>query len=254
MCTITFYPVSADHYFLSMNRDEARTRSHADPPQTGLSGMTRYIHPIDGDKGGTWIGVNQYGISLSIMNWHSAQQPDGNNNEFISRGWIIPNLMDSVDLGDCDRQLHQLSLAKTKPFRMLAVQPSPLRIVEWLWDMNELRMKKQPTKRSIWTSSGWKPHHVHNTRKRIFENFWKHHDEVSIDNIEVLHATQLPAPGPLAISMSHPKAMSVSNTIVEVSPEKAVMHYLDGFPAKSKNWYQTEIKREAAQVLISARK
>ncbi|HKI44549.1 MAG TPA: NRDE family protein [Balneolales bacterium] len=242
MCTVTFYPISDNHYYLSMNRDEARTRSRARPPEPGTSGTVSYVRPIDGDKGGTWIGVNQHGLSLCIMNWHSVKQPIGDSNEFISRGWIIPNLMDSINLEDCDHQLKQLSLDKTKPFRLLGIQPSPLAAKEWSWDMHELHVRNLPVKQNIWTSSGWKPDHVHNTRKRVFDKFWHHHDLIDVGNIQTLHATQLPEPGPLAISMSHPKAMTVSNTIIELTPTETIMHYLDGFPAKSKDWYRINLK------------
>ena len=244
MCTVTFYPISINHYYLSMNRDEARTRAHAKSPEIGISGTIHYIRPIDGDKGGTWIGCNQHGLSLCVMNWHSVEQPGGDDNKFISRGWIIPNLMDSTDLEECDYQLRQLALNQTKPFRLLGIQPAPLAINEWSWDMHDLLKKTLPVKRNIWTSSGWKPAHVHETRRRVFENFWRHQDEINLGNIQTLHATQLPEPGPLAISMSHPKAMSVSNTIIELTPEKTVMHYLDGFPAKSKEWTETGMQRK----------
>ncbi len=248
MCTISFYPITDSYYFLSMNRDEARTRTSALPPHTSYSGKTLYIRPLDGEKGGTWIGVNQQGLSMCVMNWYGAQQPDGDSNYFISRGWIIPNLMDSVDLNDCDKQLHQLVNQKIRPFRLLAVQPDPIQVKEWYWDMNQLQTKALPAKQSIWTSSGWEPEHVHRVRKRVFENFWKAQDEVTFDKIKALHATQLPEPGPLAISMSHPKAMSVSNTIIEVAGEKAAMHYLDGFPAKSHDWHRLEMAISVSKI------
>jgi len=231
-----------------MNRDEARTRSAALQPGIGYSGKIQYARPVDGEKGGTWIGVNQYGLSICIMNWYGVSQPDGDKNDFISRGWIIPNLMDSVNLVDCEQQLQQLSLRKIRPFRLLAIQTNPIQVKEWYWDMNHLRPESQPAEQNIWTSSGWKPKHVHNVRKRVFDNFWKVQGEVTLDKIQTLHATQLPEPGPLAISMSHSKAMSVSNTIIETTSVKAVMHYLDGFPAKSHNWHRVDLRLHRSEI------
>jgi hypothetical protein len=177
------------------------------------------------------------------MNWHSVKQPTGDNNEFVSRGWIIPNLMDSTDLEECTHQLMQLSLDKTKPFRLLGVQAGPSVVKEWSWDMHKLHLKNLPVKQNIWTSSGWKSAHVHNARKHVFENFWRRQDEINVENIQTLHATQLPEPGPLAISMSHPNAMTVSNTIIALTPTETVMHYIDGFPAKSNDRYRINLKR-----------
>ncbi len=244
MCTVTFYPGSDHHYRLSMNRDEARTRARADPPKAGICGKTPYLRPIDGSKGGTWIGVNRYGVSMCLMNHYQAPQPGGPETDFISRGWLIPNLMDAADLQDLRRQMAHLSLKRIKPFRLLVVQPDPLEVMIFQWNMRNIESEEQEVRKAIWTSAGQHASLVQKVRSQVFEDFWKEKQAVTLDNIKALHATQLPEPGPLAISMSHPKAMSVSNTIIEVSAEKAVMHYLDGFPADSTRWHESALEQK----------
>lgn len=67
MCTVTWTRTSGG-YHLFMNRDELWTRGVAEGPALREGGAVRYLAPIDSDAGGTWIGVNAYGVTLCLLN------------------------------------------------------------------------------------------------------------------------------------------------------------------------------------------
>ena len=68
MCTVTWCSEGTG-YALLFNRDEARTRSPAFPPEHRLRRGVRLISPLDPDAGGTWLGVNEFGVSVGLLNF-----------------------------------------------------------------------------------------------------------------------------------------------------------------------------------------
>ena len=62
---------------LFFNRDERRTRRPAIPPAVHRKGDTRFIAPRDGDFGGSWLGVNEHGVSLCLLNGYAAEDETG---------------------------------------------------------------------------------------------------------------------------------------------------------------------------------
>ncbi|MBI4909752.1 MAG: hypothetical protein HY820_39405, partial [Acidobacteria bacterium] len=57
-----------DGYQVLCNRDEKKTRRKALPPVVNTRQGVRYIAPADGDHGGTWIAVNDRGLTLCLLN------------------------------------------------------------------------------------------------------------------------------------------------------------------------------------------
>jgi uncharacterized protein with NRDE domain len=69
MCTVTFI-ARQNGYALGMNRDEKVTRVTALPPaRFCLAGRTVLCPSEPG--GGTWIGINDAGSTLALINWYS---------------------------------------------------------------------------------------------------------------------------------------------------------------------------------------
>ena len=71
MCTLTWH--TYEHgYRLLFTRDELRSRACAGPPSVRFAGGTAYVAPTDSDRGGTWIGVNELGITHCIVNTYGG--------------------------------------------------------------------------------------------------------------------------------------------------------------------------------------
>src|SRR4030095_16282146 len=86
MCTLSFVPTTRG-FLLAMNRDEKRTRVASLPPEVFAHDDRRAIYPREPNCG-TWLAVNDAGLCLALVNWHTIKrEPDG---EPESRGRIIP--------------------------------------------------------------------------------------------------------------------------------------------------------------------
>src|SRR6516165_11404356 len=93
MCTLSWIYQGAG-YHLFCNRDEKHTRRPASKPQLLTRGGMRFLAPIDGDFGGTWIAVNESGLSLALLNRGPASTAQ------LSRGLIVMNLIALPSLVD----------------------------------------------------------------------------------------------------------------------------------------------------------
>ena len=76
MCTLTVSR-DAERLRVTMNRDEARSRAEEHPPtRTAEGGSPPILCPRDGQRGGTWIGVNGAGLVGCLLNLYEAENPD----------------------------------------------------------------------------------------------------------------------------------------------------------------------------------
>ena len=61
---------SGADYHLFFNCDELRTRGPALPPRMHEARGLRFLAPIDTDAGGSWLGVNELGLSIGLVNYY----------------------------------------------------------------------------------------------------------------------------------------------------------------------------------------
>src|SRR5882724_8716006 len=94
MCTVSWIHQD-DGYDLLCNRDELHTRKPALPPRVHERSDVRFIAPIDGDLGGSWIGVNEFGLSLCLLNRYQDGEQSATESK-KSRGLLLAGLMDSA--------------------------------------------------------------------------------------------------------------------------------------------------------------
>ncbi|MCX7017196.1 MAG: NRDE family protein [Candidatus Sumerlaeota bacterium] len=66
MCTATLHR-SEDSLLLTMNRDELHSRAPEIPPAI-RAGDPAWMAPTDSQAGGTWIGVNDRGLAVCLLN------------------------------------------------------------------------------------------------------------------------------------------------------------------------------------------
>ncbi len=66
MCTVSWIHEEGGYQLFS-NRDETYTRKPALPPSAREQRGVRFIAPIDGDQGGSWIGVSAAGYAFGAF-------------------------------------------------------------------------------------------------------------------------------------------------------------------------------------------
>src|SRR5438045_4246173 len=67
MCTVSWIRGSGGYHLLC-NRDEKKSRAVALAPRIQARGWVRFIAPVDPDHDGSWIAVNEFGVSVCVLN------------------------------------------------------------------------------------------------------------------------------------------------------------------------------------------
>jgi len=125
MCTVSIMRRDK-RLVVTMNRDEARFRGPEHPPVVHEGNGVEWAGPIDTDSGGTWMGVNTYGVTGSLMNVYeadmvpSAERPAGK----FSRGEIIPACLSEGSFEAAEAWADsKLTPERYQPFMLLLTAP-----------------------------------------------------------------------------------------------------------------------------------
>jgi uncharacterized protein with NRDE domain len=101
-----------------MNRDELKSRPEGQVRQSTNSQGIDTLYPTDQLSGGTWLGINARGIGACLLNrYGDAHLHSGS--EIISRGTIVPDLLESRSLVDAYKKIDRLPLHCFRNFDLL---------------------------------------------------------------------------------------------------------------------------------------
>lgn len=132
MCTLAVWrEADGAAYRLWFNRDEKHARSAETPPRAGLSPAgVRHVSPRDGERGGTWLLLNQHGLTLCVLNDYEAGGAEPGQR---SRG-ELPLL--AADAADAETALAAVLRAGPPeafaPYKFVAVDPAgQARVLHW---------------------------------------------------------------------------------------------------------------------------
>jgi hypothetical protein len=96
MCTVTLEHQPGGGLVVTMNRDERWGRAPERPPvlHPGRGGGPDWLAPADGERGGTWIGVNADGVVACLLNGYAEADLELLGRPGVpSRGAILPELL-----------------------------------------------------------------------------------------------------------------------------------------------------------------
>jgi hypothetical protein len=221
MCTLSLVP-KADGILLGMNRDEQRARTAALPPAVHRCGDLSALYPFE-PAGGTWIGINEAGLCVALINWYSRPQYKGD--PAFSRGAIIPRLLAFPSLDDMERSLFLLPLERLNPFRLFVIGRSADGIREYRSEGSGTERVDHPLTTAHWFSSGHDEASAITTRSAACLKAAEEPDAGTLPWLERLHSSHDPEEGAASICMHRDDAETVSMTILEVSGESAAMRY-----------------------------
>jgi Transport and Golgi organisation 2 len=229
MCTLSLVP-KADGFLLGMNRDEQRTRTAALPPALHRSGDHSALYPFE-PAGGTWIGINEAGLCVALINWYSRPQYQGD--PAFSRGAIIPRLLAFPSLDDMERSLFSLPLERLNPFRLFVIGRNSGAVREYRSEGSGTERVDHPLTTAHWFSSGYDEASAITTRSVVCLKAAEEPDAGTLPWLERLHSSHEPEEGAASICMHRDDAETVSMTILEVSGESAAMRYHAFPPCRS---------------------
>lgn len=226
MCTVTLIARRNGHT-LGMNRDEKLTRAAGLPPRlTHLNGRTILAPSEPG--GGTWIGVNDTGATLALVNWYSITARVAG--PATSRGEVVKLALPFDSPALVEATLKELPLAGVNPFRLIGVYPTYKTVVEWRWNLQHLERRGHLWRTNTWISSGFDEPGVQQTRGKIFGKALRQASAGRTDWLRRLHRSHGTERGPYSTCMHREDAETVSYTEVTVSCRRAKMRYTPGTP------------------------
>jgi hypothetical protein len=226
MCTVTFI-ARRNGYSLGMNRDEKLTRAAGLPPRRTHLGGRAILAPSE-PGGGTWIGVNDTGATLALINWYSITSRVAG--QAVSRGEVVKLALPSDSPALVDASFAKLPLARVNPFRLIGVFPIDRAVVEWRWNLQRLERRHHRWRANTWISSGFDEPGAQETRGRIFQRALQQNSAGRAEWLRRLHRSHAPERGPCSHCMHRDDAATVSYTEIPVSPRIATMHYAAGAP------------------------
>lgn len=226
MCTVTLI-ARRNGYALGMNRDEKLTRVTALPPTRQRLRDRDVLFPSE-PGGGTWIGVNDAGVTLALINWYSVSARV--SGRVVSRGDVIKALLPLTAPNATGELLSNFSLSATNAFRLIGVFPGDGQVLEWRWDLKTLRQVSHPWKTSTWISSGFDEPAAQRIRGATFQGRSRQSSAGTRDWLRRLHGSHDPARGPFSTCMHRADAATVSYSEVIVSERMAAMRYWPGAP------------------------
>ena len=227
MCTLTLIPTHKG-YVVGMNRDEKRTRTLAIAPNHFDFPGGAAIYPRE-SSGGTWIGCNNRGSLLALLNWNDVK-PQAGGTKVRSRGLLIPELIAGHDLADTHARYTQLDLNGVLPFRLIGAFPGESVITEWCWDGRFRQEFNFTWSKRHWFSSSVSDALARRERGRTCEQAETDRSMELVSWVRNLHQSHDPVPGPFSVCVHRKDVATVSYTEVRCGEEGASMSYRNGSP------------------------
>jgi len=225
MCTISCIH-SKDGYQLLCNRDEKLTRKSALEPRLAVRNGTRFLAPVDGDFGGTWIATNEFGVSVCLLNGANltgsgihAAAPGR------SRGLLLLDLIPLPSVAAICNRVRDTDISAFAPFTLAAVEPGHLAAV-LEWDGSKKTLLFEEADRFMLTSSSFDSEEVRRSREEEYSHV---HDG---EGLFAFHRSHAPARSAYSTCMHRADAETVSFSWIQVSREETDFYYTPGAPCE----------------------
>jgi len=228
MCTVSWIHHPGG-YELFCNRDELLTRKTATPPMILEINGVKVIAPQDGDFGGSWISVNEYGLSLSLLNlYETAIFSKG---RFISRGLLLMELAECRSVEQLITRLPEIRLNRFQPFTLLSLKPGQAAAIV-RWDGNECLINTDGDGLLPLTSSSFDTANVIQRRKESFAVFTNRSSTLNSDALHSFHCSHWPRAGAYSTCMHRNNAATVSFSRIKVDSGSIEFRYFPHSPCR----------------------
>lgn len=214
MCTLSWRH-EAGGYHLLFNRDERKTRRLESGPSLIKENGRQLIAPRDADHGGTWLAVNEHGVTYALLNHYdlSAQRAAPENP--TSRG-VLP-----IYLGAGSAKLSEMDLQVFPPFHLVRVAPNES-TRHWIWDGESLSDSVLTDEERPLTTSSFDSGRAIELRSQAFQELGK---APSVEALAAFHRSSSTHGSPYGVLMRRDDAQTMSITHVEVTSDEVVVDY-----------------------------
>jgi Transport and Golgi organisation 2 len=227
MCTVSWLH-TADGYELFCNRDERKARPQAFAPSVRLQCGVRFIAPLDALHAGSWLAVNQFGLTLSLLNRYDSS-PAKPKNDMLSRGLLVRGLIACATREEVEERLSSWQLSFYQPFTLAIVNPqSPTRICHW--DGKSLNIETAAN--TLLTSSSLDTQNVIREREAMFHQLKTSTTDLSPHQLRQFHHSHEPLALDRAVCMHRAESETVSFSHVLVTSTGIEFNYSPGSPCR----------------------
>jgi hypothetical protein len=225
MCT-ALWLTRPDGWELHFNRDESTRRGPGEPPAVFEVEGVRVVAPRDSDAGGTWIGVNQYGLGVALLNGADLRSTEG---DWRSRGLLVRELLAMDDPAAIADRIRASDPDRHRAFTLLVLAPGQeARIHEWNGQELTAAAASLPL-----ASSSLDHGRARTERRRLFEHWSARHGAGTTGWYADFLRTHEPERGPWSPCMHRDDACTVSATHVRVDAQGARLRYAPGPPCST---------------------
>jgi transport and Golgi organization protein 2 len=239
MCTVT-WSAEDGGYDLFMNRDELHTRGHALPPRLSKLNGVSYLAPTDSDAGGSWIAVNEFGITACLLNNYPPDARIPANP--ISRGRLLIGLIEGRSVTEIDSKLRAENLDHYRPFHVFVIG-APSATAEarlFRWDGSGA-LVTNPSPEPPITTSSFETGPVVQTRTDFYAKQFAIASR-SPDELGRYHRSHEPAPGAYSVCVHRDDAGTKSLSHISVRPGFVNFAYTDGPPCEGGPVTETQLE------------
>lgn len=215
MCTLT-WKAEAGGYDLFFNRDERFMRPPETAARAGVSPAgVRHVFPGDGDGGGTWLLLNEHGLTVCVLNHYPCGTSLAGR---VSRGNLPRMCADCTDAREAaDKVRHMDHPDDCAPFHLIALDESGggahLR-----WDGRAMHESPAP---GFLTSSSFDTERIQAWREAEYRKL----GEPTSARLGIFHRTHDASAGAESVRMRRADACTRSICEVRVrAGERSLMH------------------------------
>ncbi|MEP6571334.1 MAG: NRDE family protein [Gemmatimonadota bacterium] len=233
MCTLSWVPEPSG-YTILFSRDERRDRMPAIAPSEGMSRGIRFLAPRDPDAGGTWIGVNERGVTLAMLNRYDVSPLDSREPNpvagSVSRGLLLAGLLDVESESVVDARLRGAELGIYRPFTLVVFAAGAIpQVREWDGQALSSSWVEGAGLAAASSSAGAD---VAAQRASLFGARAAQEGRLTADLLERLHRAHVPDRGAVSVCMHRAEAVTVSFSRVTVTGCSAAFGYSAGSPCE----------------------
>lgn len=165
MCTVVFIP-GGDRCFFASLRDESPTRPRSSKPGIRKVSGTEILSPVDAMAGGSWLGVNENGHTIVLLNGgFSNHERRGSYRK--SRGLIVTELLSK---SSPVASWNLMAMDNIEPYTLVVFESGNL--FQLVWDGEEKHAtqlnKNLPY---IWSSTTLYDHRARKQRGELFQQW-----------------------------------------------------------------------------------
>ena len=223
MCTVTVVPHETGVRVMC-NRDERRSRPAALPPQVHDLGGRLAVFPVDPRGGGSWVGVNDAGIVVTLLNV-SGPSKSSSQEPKRSRGLIVREVLRCGSLSHVVETVAGLDASLFEMFRLVAMHCSTA--VEAISDGVRTAIRRPITleRPLLFTSSSLGDALVEAPRRQLFQRMVVERRSVWLREQSRFHRHQWPSRPEISVRMERDDALTVSRTVVDVTRARRSLLY-----------------------------